>query len=120
MKVKSKKPGKQRKLRFTAPQHIRRKYLSARLHPSLQDKHAKKKLPIRVGDTVMVFRGSYRDIEGKVSSINYQTLKLSIENVTAEKSDGSQYYQQISPSNVLITKIKSDKRRSLEGEIEGE
>ena len=120
MKIKSKKPGKQRKFRFTAPLHQRRKFLSARLHPSLQVKQGIKRLPVRIGDTVMVFRGSYRDIEGKISSINYRKLKLSVENVTAEKSDGSQYYQQISPSNVLITKLKGDKKRSVEGEIEGE
>ncbi|MHA1713721.1 MAG: 50S ribosomal protein L24 [Candidatus Ranarchaeia archaeon] len=120
MTLKTKKPGKQRKMRYTAALHRRRKYLTAHLHPSLQEKYGIKRLPVRVGDTVIVFRGSYRDIEGKVSAVNYSTLRLSIENVTAEKSDGSQYFQPISPSNVLITKLKTDKRRPLKGEIEGD
>ena len=62
----------------------------------------------------------WADIEGKINAIDYNNLRLSIDNVTAEKSDGSQYSQPISPSNVIITKLKSDKKRPFRGEIEGE
>ena len=120
MKIKTTKPGKQRKFRFTAPQHVRRKFLTVRLHPSLQVKYGIKRIPVRVGDTVLVTRGAFRDIEGKVNEVDYTKIRVRIDNVTSEKTDGSQYYRPITPGNLIITKIKSDKKRSLEAIEEGE
>ncbi len=109
----SKKPGKVRKRMYTDPQHRQRKRLTARLVESLQDKHGKKRVPIRKGDSVLIVRGDFSDIEGKVDSVDYKASRLTIEGVDREKADGTRVLMKIPPSSVMITKLQSDKRRRL-------
>lgn len=111
MKMTSKKPKKQRKERYTAPWHRRRKYLTARLAPELVDKHGIRRIPICKGDTVLVTRGAFQDSEGDVIEVDMKNLRISIENITVEKMDGSAIPTPIRPSNVMLTKLKIDKSR---------
>jgi ribosomal protein uL24 len=107
----SKKPKKQRKERYTAPWHSRRKYVTARLAPDIVDKHGIKRIPVCEGDTVYITRGAFRDSEGDVIAVDMKNLKLHIENITIEKVDGSAIQFPIPPSSVMITKLKIDKNR---------
>jgi large subunit ribosomal protein L24 len=107
----SQKPKKQRKARYTASWHGRHKYLTAKLAPDLGEKHGIKRLPVRKGDTVYIIRGAFRDSEGDVIGIDMKNLKLSIENITIEKVDGSAVKFPIRPENVMITKLEIDKTR---------
>jgi large subunit ribosomal protein L24 len=107
----SRKPKKQRKARYTAPWHRRHKYLTAKLAPELVDKHGIKRIPVHTGDTVYITRGAFRDSEGDVLEIDMKNLKLSVENITLEKVDGSAVPFPIRPENVMITKLKIDKTR---------
>ncbi len=107
----SRKPKKQRKSRYTAPWHRRHRYLTAKLAPELVDKHGIKRLPVHTGDTVYITRGAFRDSEGDVIEIDMKNLKLSIENITIEKVDGSAVPFPIRPENVMITKLNLDKTR---------
>ncbi len=107
----SRKPKKQRKARYTAPWHRRHKYLTAKLAPDLVEKHGIKRIPIHKGDTVYITRGAFRDSEGDVLEIDMKNLKLSVENITIEKVDGSAVAFPIRPENVMITKLEIDKTR---------
>lgn len=107
----SRKPKKQRKARYTAPWHRRHKYLTAKLAPELVDKHDIKRIPVRTGDTVYITKGAFRDSEGDVLEIDMKNIKLSIENITIEKTDGSAVPFLIRPENVMITKLQIDKSR---------
>ena len=107
----SRKPKKQRKARYTAPWHRRHKQLTAKLAPELVDKHGIKRIPVHKGDTVLITRGAFRDSEGDVLEIDMKHLKLSIENITLEKVDGSAVPFPIRPENVMITKLNIDKTR---------
>ncbi len=107
----SKKPKKQRKERYTAPLHRRRKDLTARLAPDIVDKHGIKRIPVCKGDTVYITRGAFRDSEGDVIAVDMKNYKLHIENITIEKVDGTAVPFPIPPSNVMITKLKIDKNR---------
>ncbi len=107
----SRKPKKQRKARYTATWHRRHKYLTAKLAPELVDKHGIKRIPVVTGDTVYITRGAFRDSEGDVQEVDMKHQRLSIENITIEKVDGSAVPFPIRASNVMITKLKIDKSR---------
>lgn len=107
----TRKPKKQRKRLYTAPWHKRHKLLTARLAPELAEKHGIRKLPVRKGDTVLVFRGAFRDSEGTVQGVDMKNVRLQIENITIDKVDGSAVSFPIPPSCVMITKLKMDKAR---------
>ncbi|MHA1186020.1 MAG: 50S ribosomal protein L24 [Candidatus Heimdallarchaeota archaeon] len=109
----SKQPSKQRKQMYIAPLHKRRKKLTASLAPALAEVEGVKKLVVRKGDTVRILRGSFRGIEGEVSAVGYKSMKLTIEGVTFEKSDGSAQHFPVQACNCEIIKLKNmkDKRR---------
>jgi len=109
----SKQPRKQRKFRYTAPWHRRRKMLSANLSPELREKYGRRSFPVRKGDIVRVMRGSMRGHEGKVLEVDYERLKIVVEGVTVRKADGKEVPKPIDPSNVQIVKLDlSDPRRA--------
>ncbi|MHA1306896.1 MAG: 50S ribosomal protein L24 [Candidatus Heimdallarchaeota archaeon] len=109
----TKQPSKQRKQMYVAPLHKRRKKLTASLAPMLAETEGVKKLVVRKGDTIRILRGSFRGIEGEVSAVNYKSMKLTIEGVTFEKSDGSAQHFPVQACNCEIIKLKNmkDKRR---------
>ncbi|MGC9780460.1 MAG: 50S ribosomal protein L24 [Candidatus Heimdallarchaeota archaeon] len=109
----TKQPSKKRKQLYTAPLHRRRKLLTAPLTPVLAEKEGIRQLVIRKGDSVRIRKGSFRGIEGEVSKIDYKTMRLTIEGVTFEKSDGSAQHFPVRACNCEIINLKNmkDKRR---------
>ena len=109
----TKQPSKKRKQLYTAPLHRRRKLLTAPLAPVLAEKEGVRQLVIRKGDSVRIRKGSFRGIEGEVSKIDYKTMRLTIEGVTFEKSDGSAQHFPVRACNCEIINLKNmkDKRR---------
>lgn len=65
-------------------------------------------MPLRKGDTVMVMRGAFRDVEGKVTRTSRKKVSVYIEGVTKEKSDGSTIFLPVNPSKVMLTKLNLD------------
>lgn len=108
----SRQPRKQRKFRANAPHHVKRKYLSAPLSPSLREDYGRRRFPVKTGDTVMVMRGEFKGEEGKVQEVFLDKSSLIIEGVATAKADGSDVPRPIHASNVQITKLDlSDDRR---------
>jgi len=109
----TKQPSKKRKQLYTAPLHRRRKILTAPLSEVLAEKEGIKQLVIRKGDSVRIRKGSFKGIEGEVSTVNYKTMRLTIEGVTFEKSDGSAQHFPVRACNCEIINLKNmkDKRR---------
>ncbi|HUY01329.1 MAG TPA: 50S ribosomal protein L24 [Candidatus Deferrimicrobium sp.] len=110
-KNKTKSKRKQRKRFFNMPNHKRNKLMNAKLHNDLQEEYKIKKLTIRKGDTVLVVRGEFRDMEGKVSKIDRHKAQLFIEGASIEKSSGTTFDIPIHPSNVVLTKIEVKKEK---------
>ncbi|MCX8197159.1 MAG: 50S ribosomal protein L24 [Candidatus Micrarchaeota archaeon] len=100
----SKQPRKQRKLRFLAPLHIRKKLVSAHLSDELKAKLGTKRrsIPVRKGDKVKLMRGEKKGHIGKVTKVNLSTLKIFVEGVTIRNSKGIEKQIPIDPSNVMI------------------
>lgn len=106
MKIISKQPRKQRKARYNAKLHQRQKLMSAPLSPELKAKYNKKNLPVRVGDTVMLMRGSNTGVEGKVEQVSLKSGTIIVEGVSVAKADGTEVPRPVYPSNVMITKLE--------------
>ena len=111
-------PRKQRKARYTAPAHARGKYLSVSLSKDLREKLGKRSLPIRSGDKVSVLRGDFKGHEGKVLDVDYGSYKVTIEEVTLSKPDGTTTFLPVDPSNLVIidADLKDNRRIKDKGD----
>jgi large subunit ribosomal protein L24 len=103
-----KKPGKNRKARYNAPHHIRRKFLSAPLSPSLKTQYGTRSISVRKDDTVTITKGDRKLTEGKVIRVNMKRGKLYLEGVTRNRMDGSTAQIPIQPENIMITRLALD------------
>jgi ribosomal protein uL24 len=111
------KPSKARKMRYEAPNHVRRKFLSAPLSPSLKTQHGTRTMPVIKDDTVTITKGDRKLTEGKVIRVDTKEGRVYIEGVTKTRLDGSTVQIPIRTENVMITKLKMDddmRKRMLE------
>lgn len=110
--VSSKQPRKQRKYRYKAPLHIRKKFMSVNLSKELRKKYNRRNIPIRKGDTVRIMKGQFRKHRGKVSKVDLRKIKVYVEGAEMIKKDGSKVLYPISPSNLqLLELFLEDKKR---------
>ena len=108
----SSQPRKQRLSLYTAPLHLRRKLLNAMLSPELRRKLGVKRLPVRRGDTVMILRGDFKGVTGKVVRVDLKKARIYVEGATRTNSRGQTVYYPIHPSKVMIVDVDlSDKAR---------
>lgn len=110
-KKNSKSPKKQRKRFYNLPIHKRSKLFNARLIPDLAAEYGVRRLPVHKGDFVIITKGEFTDIEGKVKNLDRQNLRVFVEGASVEKKDGSSIDIPIYPSHIIITKLKKDKDR---------
>ena len=104
----SAKPSKQRKALYNMPLHLRHKLLSAHLSGELREKLGTRSLPVRVGDKVVVMRGSYKGRSGKVVEVDLKHLWVKIEGITRKKADGTEVLVKFRPWNLLIVDLNLD------------
>ncbi|MDR2829719.1 MAG: 50S ribosomal protein L24 [Methanobrevibacter sp.] len=111
----SKQPRKQRKSLYNAPLHARRKRMSVNLSKELQEDYGRRSLPVKSGDKVQVVRGDFRNSEGKVEKVDYKNYKVLIDGVTITKTDGTNVFLPVHPSNLLIidAEMKDDFRDKI-------
>jgi large subunit ribosomal protein L24 len=112
VRVKSEQPRKQRKARYTAPSHMRTKFLNAPLSEALKEKYKKKTMRVIKGDTVKVTRGDFAGDEGLVDAVDAKKAKLIVHGISSTKADGTEVPRVVDASNVQITKLNlTDKKR---------
>jgi large subunit ribosomal protein L24 len=114
----SKQPRKQRKALYNAPAHARGKYLSASLSKDLRQEVGKRSLPLRSGDKVRVVRGDFKGHEGEVLTVDYGSYKVTVEEVTLSKPDGTSTFLPVDPSNLVIidADLKDNRRIKNKGD----
>ncbi len=110
-KKNTKSPKKQRKRFYNLPIHKRNKLFNVKLIPDLVAEYGVRRLPVQRDDFVLITKGEYADIEGKIKRIDKKKLQVFVEGASVEKKDGSQLEIPIYPSNIVITKLKKDKNR---------
>jgi large subunit ribosomal protein L24 len=107
----TKNPGKQRKMLFNAPAHIRHKLMAAPLSPELLAQRGVKTLPVRKGDTIRIVRGDHKGFEGKVSRVDLKHFRVYLEGLTREKVDGTTVFVALHPSKVMIRSLNLDDKK---------
>merc|ERR1719183_1942638 len=102
---------KSRKEHFTAHSEERRKIMSASLSKELQKKYNVRAVPIRKNDEVMVVRGTYKNRDGKVTTVYRRKYVIHVERINREKNNGATVMHGLHPSKVIITKLHMDPDR---------
>lgn len=126
MKKGTKKPSTARRNMFNAPNHKKRKYISAPLSPNLRAEYGTRSMPVIADDTVSITKGDRKLAEGRVLRVNTKDLKIYVEGVTRTRQDGSTVQIPIRAENVMITRLNLDdvwrrdmlERRSFSAEEE--
>ncbi|MHA1719348.1 MAG: 50S ribosomal protein L24 [Promethearchaeota archaeon] len=111
MKVKSKKPRKQRNALLKVKNHQVSKLFTVPLEDNLQEEWGIKRLPLRVDDYCRITSGEFSGIEGKILSVDKKTRKVTIEETSQEKKDGSSFFTPIAPSKIILTKFATKKNK---------
>jgi len=109
----SSQPRKQRKYIANAPLHLRHKFLSANLSKELRKKYAKRSLPLRKGDEVLIMRGSFKKKKAKITEVNLVKSLVALENVQRQKKDGTKVNVFLHPSNLQIVTLTLDDKERL-------
>lgn len=115
---KSIKPNINRQRRINATTHRRRKEVSVVLNSDLREKYpGLKRLPVRREDTVEVIKGQFIGIKKRVTKVRLDKMMIEIENVRSQKTDGTEIFHPISPSNckiVALGKVDEGRRKIIE------
>ena len=107
----SKQTRKQRKYRYNAPLHIKRKFLSSHLSKELQEKYQKRAIPLRTGDKVKVLRGDFKGKTGTVERTVIKKEMIYVNGLEVIKKDGTKQLKPLKPSNLLIINMVSDDKK---------
>mmetsp|Transcript_15938 Transcript_15938/g.30857 ORF Transcript_15938/g.30857 Transcript_15938/m.30857 type:complete len:139 (-) Transcript_15938:316-732(-) len=112
---------KNRKAHFGSHSDARQKLMSAPLSKELQQQHKVRSMPVRKDDEVVIARGKFKLVEGKVVSCYRKKFVLHIEGAKITKQNEQPVYVGIHPSNVIIKRLKMDKDRkaALERKAKG-
>jgi len=109
----SKQPRKQRKYRYNAPLHIKRKFMRSHLQKELRKKYEKRAAIVRKGDTIKIARGQFKGKVGKVDFVSVKKGFIYVAGVEVIKKDGSKVNFPINPSNIIITELNLDDKKRI-------
>ncbi len=111
----SKQPRKQRKWRYDAPLHARRKMLSSTLSKELREKYKRRSMPVRKGDKIKIMVGEFKGSLGEITNVDLREYKIYVEGIRSKKADGTEIEKAIDPSNIMITDLflEDKKRREI-------
>lgn len=111
--MKSSKPSKQRKFLFTAPLHVKRKFLSSHLSKELRQKYKTRSMPLKKGDEVEIMKGEYKKKKGKITKVNLKKFKAYVEGVITKKTTGTDVQVGLHPSNLKIINLNLDDKKRV-------
>lgn len=116
--ISSSQRRKQRKYRYNAPLHIKRKFVKCNLSKFLRgDTKRKNIIPIK-GDKIRVMRGTFKNKEGIVREVNAKHTKIYVEEIKKKGEKGKDIFVPLEPSNIQIIELNlKNPRRIKETEI---
>ena len=106
-------PRKQRKFRYNAPLHLRKKMVAVHVSKELRAKLSTKRRSVSAhkGDRVKVMVGEFKGKSGKIMEVDLNTLKIYVEGVTRRNAKGIEQLVAIDPSNLLLLEGEFTKDR---------
>ena len=95
---------KQRKYRYTAPNHRRRKMVFVHIGKELRVKlgTARRSTQAHKGDKVEILRGDHKGHIGKIFEVDLSTLKIYVEGANSRTAKGVEKLVALDPSNLVI------------------
>lgn len=108
-------PRKQRKFRFTAPEHLLQHMAHAHLSKAAKEKYGLniRSVEICKGDTVKILKGSNKDKVGKVKYVNLRRQYVFLDSLKTKNAKGKEMNVSVRISNLSITELNlSDKYRA--------
>lgn len=111
MRIKSKKPVKQRSALRKIKNHQVSKIFTIPLDEPMQAQYGVKRMPLRIGDSVRIESGEFEGIEGSILSIDKKKRRVTIEEATLQKRDGSNYFVPVAISKLTLTKFETKKAK---------
>ncbi len=111
--IKSVQPRKQRKFRYNAPLHLKRKFLSVHLVKELRLKYNKRNIIVHKNDKVKILRGQFKGKSGNVERVDIKKSKVFITGIEGVKKDGTKTLYPITPSNIMITELNLDDKKRI-------
>jgi large subunit ribosomal protein L24 len=108
----SKKPRKQRNYRTQAPLHIKQTFMHVHLSKELRKKLKMRHIGLHKDDKVKILVGNFKGKDGKVTALNLKKGKIFVEGIERVKKDGSKVRIPLEPSNVMITAIEKEEKRT--------
>jgi len=103
---------------YQATFQTRSKQLGSNLSKDLQKKYGKKSVRALEGDSIIISRGEFKGVDGKIAKISTEKSSVTIDGIKKEKTKGDKFDVYIHTSNLVITSLNtSDKWRmaKLEG-----
>ncbi len=108
---------KQRKYIRNAPLHIRQEFVSCNLSKELRQKHSKRHVALRKGDTIIIKKGQFKGKSGKVEQVLLKKGIVYVSGIEVVKKNGSKVKYPLKPCNLQITSlVLDDKKRLLQFE----
>ncbi|MCX6771608.1 MAG: 50S ribosomal protein L24 [Candidatus Micrarchaeota archaeon] len=95
---------KQRKYRYTAANHLRRKMVFVHIGKELRAKlgTARRSIQPHKGDKAKVLRGDHRGHTGKIFEVDLSALKIYVEGANSRTAKGVEKLVALDPSNLVI------------------
>jgi len=111
----SSQPRKVRKRLYNLPHHRRLKMMVAPLTKEARERYGVKRMPIRRGDTVIIRKGRFKGVVGKVIELIPEKFRIYVEGATLRRAGGSIAYYPIYAWNVAIVELdlSDPKRREI-------
>ncbi len=110
---------KQRKYLHHAPLHVRHKLVSAHLAKDLRVKYGIRSIPVRSGDEVIVQRGTFKKKRAKIVEVDLLKRRVTLENVTRQKRDGSKIPVFFNASKLMIVSLSTEDKKRLKPQDKG-
>lgn len=103
------KPTKMRNnMIYQATYKTRSKQLGSALSKELQKRYGKRSIRVVEGDNVVIVRGEFAGVTGKVSKVSTQKNSVAIEGIKKEQTKGEKYDVYIHTSNLVVKSLNSD------------
>ncbi|MCY4491657.1 MAG: 50S ribosomal protein L24 [Thaumarchaeota archaeon] len=106
------KPTKMRNMQiYRASAGTKNKQLVCNVSKNLRLKHGKRSTRVLEGDSILVVRGEYKGVTGKVHSVSMEYGTVAIDGLKKEKAKGEKIDVYIRASNIIITGLDNEDRR---------
>ena len=101
----STQPRKQRRASFQASSFDRHRQMAVSLSRDLRARSRRRALPLRKGDTVRIISGSFKGREERVTKVDMESLRVTLDNVTIKKVDQKLKPLPIRSTHLILTRL---------------